>query len=64
MTELSPEEAAVVARFDAADSAPESLRERVAEAMKMWDGTTSSDSAQEWFLGLADAAIAVMRGQA
>jgi hypothetical protein len=58
---LTAAEAERVARFDAApdlDLAAEARQERVARAMKMWDGTTSSDSAEEWFRGLAAAAIA------
>jgi hypothetical protein len=58
---LTAAEAAVVARFDAAsdlDLAAEARQEAVAWAMKMWDGTTSSDSAEEWFRGLAATAIA------
>jgi hypothetical protein len=58
-TPLSEEEAATVARFDAAPDAEESLRMRVACALWAEDG-------DEWYpsmyLRLADAAIAVMRG--
>lgn len=40
------------------DLADDAREEAVARAMKMWDGTTSSDSSEEWFRGLAAAAIA------
>ncbi len=66
--ELSPAELAVVERFEAAEPAPESLRERVAEALYRYDG-----GRQAWLRALpeladdyrrmADAAIAAVRGE-
>ena len=70
---LSPREAAIVARFDEAEAAPESLTERVARViLDELDGGPFSD--REWrdafdkgvrdlYRAAADAAIAVMRGE-
>lgn len=70
--DLSPVEAATVARFDAAPDAEESLRERVARALfdaenedLEWDDYAIGvvhDSAQDDYRALADAAIALIRG--
>ena len=67
--DLTDAERATVDRFDAAPDAPESLRERVAQGI--WDSRgyntrwfELNDTARAMFLSFADAAIAVMRGQA
>ena len=72
---LSPREAAIVARFDEAGAAPESLTERVARALGAeQNGLISPLSDDDWeyhfdqmerddYRRLADAAIAVMRGE-
>ncbi len=41
--------------------AADATEEAVVEAMKLWDGTTSSESADDWFRGLARAALAAMQ---
>lgn len=56
--EVFPDERAILARFDAAPDAPESLRERVAAAICPGIYCESHDDCRED----ADAAIAVMRG--
>lgn len=72
---LSPTEAATVARFDAAPDAEESLRERVAKALYGVDITILGGDV-DWqrlqrvmphmvatYRSYADAAIAVLRGE-
>ena len=72
-TELSETEAATVARFDAAPDAEESLRERVAIAIHnaddmgggtlvRWEDEITVN--RDEYRALADAAIAVLRGEA
>lgn len=63
--ELTPAERATVDRFEAAPDAPESLRERVAEAIccagetehRWWE---IHECIRDGYRGLADAAIAVI----
>ena len=67
--DFTPEQAAKLAEIEAAPDAPESLRERVARAC--WGAAHINDSdwpllneyARDMYLGIADAAIAVMRGE-
>jgi len=75
--EFSPQERATLERIEAAQPAPESLRERVAEALynsttqksdaeimalaPTWDENT--DYVHRIFRRLADAALAVIRGE-
>ena len=68
--DLSPAEQATLDRFEAAEPAPESLRERVAEALWNYDlgpndATWASEDAadQDYYREMADAAIAAMRGE-
>lgn len=67
---LSPREAQIVARFDETEAAPESLRERVAQAIAqaayfaepdIWEQL--SELHRDNYRRLADAALAVMRGE-
>lgn len=61
-TELSPDEAATVARFDAAPDAEEALRERVARAIAESDGDDWDEPPTDWgdYYINADAAIAAI----
>ena len=70
MTELSATEAATVARFEAADDAPESLRERLAETLYDWlesaeycDWPDADRLTRFPAYHMADAALAVIRGE-
>lgn len=66
--DLTAEQAAKLAEFEAAEDAPESIRERVARAM--WEADFPDDECgcpDYWidiYHGRADAAIAVLRGPA
>lgn len=71
--DFTPDEAAKVAQIEAAPDAEESLRERVARAIWEADFNSLSDHGVTWeneaetnrkdYRNLADAAIAVMRGE-
>lgn len=68
--DLSPAERAVVDRFEAAEPAPESLTEQVAvgifyatEAAEYQEWPDVAPRVQHYCRTLADAAIAVMRGE-
>jgi len=62
--ELSPEESATLARIEAAEPAPESLRERVAVAIHDTElcGAWPCDYSER-YRDFADAALAVIRGE-
>lgn len=64
--DLSPAEADVVARFDAAPDAEEALRARVADAIWRADSPYGGDCPNHWvdiYRNRARAAIAAVRGE-
>jgi len=72
--EFSPQERATLARIEAAQPAPESLRERVAVAIMDADYEQATGGLMDWldlsedeqndFRHLADAALAAIKGDA
>lgn len=66
--DISPDEAATLARIDNTPDAPESLRERLAAELYVTDGGEGlghpvlARAAHQRYLRLADAALTVLRG--